>query len=159
MRPVPDARSHQFPIRVYFEDTDAGGMAYHASYLRWAERARTEAMRALGVEHRMMIERHNSILVVRRLEVEYAQPARLDEPLVVETRILALRGATMAVDQRVLRAEDGAALAALAVGLACVDRASLRPRRLPDALRAVIEDVLRSTPPPGGGAPAEPTTG
>ena len=154
MRPAPpDAPAHRLPIRVYFEDTDAGGMAYHASHIRWAERARTEAMRALGLDHRSMIERHGSILVVRRLEVEYALPARLDDLVTVETRILALRGATMEVDQRVLR-EDGAALAALRVGLASVDRETLRPRRLPDSLRAALGEVLRVSADGGDGAAA-----
>jgi acyl-CoA thioester hydrolase len=153
MRPAPDAPAHRLPIRVYFEDTDAGGMAYHASHLRWAERARTEAMRAIGLDHRTMIERHNSILVVRRIEVEYALPARLDDLLTVETRILAVRGATMEVDQRVLR-EDGAALAALRVGLASVERTSLRPRRLPDSLRAALGEVLRASTDEGDGSGA-----
>jgi acyl-CoA thioester hydrolase len=90
--PQPD-RVHRHPIRVYFEDTDAGGMAYHATYLRWAERARTESLRALGLPHQQMIERHHSLLVVRRVEVEYLRPARLDAALVVETAILRVTGA------------------------------------------------------------------
>ena len=143
--PPPGIPAHAFPIRVYFEDTDAGGMAYHATYLRWAERARTEALRDMHMPHQQMIERHNSILVVRRLDVEYAAPARLDDSLVVETRVLAVRGVTMRLDQRMLRGAD--TLAALGVELACVDRDSLRPRRIPEPWRS----ALGSTAP--GGAP------
>jgi acyl-CoA thioester hydrolase len=134
---VPDAPAHRFPIRVYFEDTDAGGMAYHATYLRWAERARTEALRDMGLPHQAMIEEHNSILVVRRAEVEYWRPARLDDALVVETRVIAVKGVTMALDQRMLL--DGETLAALRVELACVDRTTLRPRRIPEAWRSALE--------------------
>ncbi|MFC7552089.1 thioesterase family protein [Pseudoroseomonas wenyumeiae] len=65
---------HRFPLRVYFEDTDAGGIVYHANYLRWAERARTESLRAIDLPHQLMIQRHASMLVVRRLEVEYVAP-------------------------------------------------------------------------------------
>lgn len=137
MRQPPDAPAHRFPIRVYFEDTDAGGMAYHATYLRWAERARTEALRDMGLPHQAMIEEHNSILVVRRAEVEYWRPARLDDALVVETRVIAVKGVSMALDQRVLL--DGEVLAALRIGLACVDRTTLRPRRIPEAWRSALE--------------------
>ena len=137
---------HRFPIRVYFEDTDAGGMAYHASYLRWAERARTEALRDAGLPHQAMIVQHNTILVVRRLEGEYSRPARLDDALMVETGVLAVRGVTVALDQRVLL--DGALLASLRVELACVDRHSLAPRRIPEPWRS----ALGGAPAPGAGA-------
>ena len=69
--------THEHPIRVYYEDTDAGGVAYHASYLRWAERARTESLRDLGLPHSAMQQNHGCFLVVKRLSVEYARPARL----------------------------------------------------------------------------------
>ena len=139
---------HRFPVRVYFEDTDAGGMAYHATYLRWAERARTEALRDAGLPHQAMIVQHNTILVVRRVEVEYARPARLDDALEVETRVLAVRGVTVALDQRMLM--DGATLASLRVELACVDRHSLRPRWIPEPWRSALEGAPAS----GGGARA-----
>src|SRR5436853_594464 len=102
---------HRFPIRVYFEDTDAGGMAYHASHLRWAERARTESLRESVHPHQSMIDGHNALLVVRRIEVEYWRPARLDDGLVVETSIRRVTPVQLVLDQRVLR--DGERLAAL----------------------------------------------
>lgn len=133
--------AHRFPVRVYFEDTDAGGVAYHASYLRWAERARTESLRAMHLPHALMMERHNTMLVVRRIEVAYVRPARLDEPLIVETRIRAVGAATLDLDQRVLREEGEAELARLAVGLVCVRGdpaagADLRPARIPEPWRS-----------------------
>ena len=137
MRTPPDSPAHAFPIRVYFEDTDAGGMAYHATYLRWAERARTESLRDMGLPHSLMMERHASILVVRRIEVEYWRPARLDDALVVETRIIAAKAVTLVLDQRMVQGE--VTLAALRVELACVDRHGLRPKRIPEPWRSALE--------------------
>jgi acyl-CoA thioester hydrolase len=148
----PAAPAHRFPIRVYFEDTDAGGVAYHANYLRWAERARTESLRAMGLPHQHMIDRHDSLLVVRRVEVEYWRPARLDDAIVVETRVVAVRGVTLTLDQRMVMAgpEAGAEpLAALRVQLACVDRAELRPRRIPEPWRSALEAASPPAAPPG----------
>ncbi len=139
MKHPPPGPAHSFPIRVYFEDTDAGGMAYHANYLRWAERARTESLRDMGLPHQLMMERHHSILVVRRIEVEYWRPARLDDAIVVETRVMAVRGVTLLLDQRMVRGEE--ALAALHVELACIDRHSLRPKRIPEPWRAALGGV------------------
>ncbi len=137
-RPPPEVPVHAHPVRVYFEDTDAGGMAYHATYLRWAERGRTEALRAMEMPHQRLVEGHNSILVVRRVEVEYAAPARLDDALVVETRVLAVRGVTMRLDQRMRLEDGGATLAVLGVELACVDKDTLRPRRIPEPWRSAL---------------------
>jgi acyl-CoA thioester hydrolase len=130
--------AHRHAVRVYFEDTDAGGVAYHANYLRWAERARTESLRAMHLPHALMMERHNSMLVVRRIEVEYVRPARLDEPLIVETRIRALGAATLDLDQHVLREEGGAELARLRVGLVCVRVDGLRAARIPEPWRSEL---------------------
>ncbi len=74
----PDGR-HRYAVRVYYEDTDAGGVVYHASYLRFAERARTEALRDLGIPHADLLQRFTLMFVVRRIEVDYLRPARLDE--------------------------------------------------------------------------------
>jgi len=134
----PAAPAHSFPIRVYFEDTDAGGMAYHANYLRWAERARTESLRAMGLPHQLMMERHDSLLVVRRIEVEYWRPARLDDALLVESRVIAVRGVTLRLDQRMVPEAGGEALAALRVDLACIDRHTLRPKRIPEPWRSAL---------------------
>jgi acyl-CoA thioester hydrolase len=139
---------HRYPLRVYFEDTDAGGVAYHANYLRWAERARTESLRDIGLPHHLLMERHGSLLVVRRIEVAYLRPARLDDAVVVETRVLKAGAASLEVGQDVVAAEargKDAVLARLKVGLVCVSQESLRPVALPEpwrsALRPVLEDA------------------
>ncbi|MBW8270045.1 YbgC/FadM family acyl-CoA thioesterase [Caldovatus aquaticus] len=163
--PSPSPRRvHRHPVRVYFEDTDAGGMAYHASYLRWAERARTESLRALGLPHQEMMDRHGTFLVVRRVEVEYLRPARLDESLVVETAVLRATGARLVVEQTVRRAAgpaagDGAeeagageALARLLVGLVCVARGSLRPAPIPEPWRTTLRGLVSPPAAPGDAA-------
>ena len=137
---------HHYPVRVYFEDTDAGGMAYHANFLRWAERARTESLRELGLPHQEMMERHNSLLVVRRIEVEYWRPARLDDSLMVETTVLRVTGAQVLLDQTVREHGENAAgerIAGLKVGLVSVDRVSLRPVPLPEPWRSVLRGLVR----------------
>lgn len=144
MKQPPNSPAHAWPLRVYFEDTDAGGMAYHANYLRWAERARTESLRSMGLPHQMLMEDYDSILVVRRIEVEYWRPARLDDPVVVETRVIAVRGVTILLDQRVVPGDGGVGmgqgpLAAMRVELACIDRHGLRPKRIPEPWRSALE--------------------
>lgn len=136
---------HRYNLRVYFEDTDAGGMAYHARYLHWAERARTESLRAIGLPHQFMIERHNAMLVVRRIEVEYWRPARLDDPVVVETAIVRVTGAQILLSQTVRAAAEGTGeagerLAGLKVGLVCVGQGSLKPVPLPEPWRSALRD-------------------
>jgi acyl-CoA thioester hydrolase len=131
--------AHQFTLRVYFEDTDAGGIVYHAAYLRFAERARTEWLRELGLPHRQLIDQSGLIFVVKRLAIEYHRPARLDESLVVETRVAGIGGASVALRQRIRRGGEG--IATLDVALACVRLATGRPERIPATLRALIRPV------------------
>ena len=136
-------RIHRYNLRVYFEDTDAGGMAYHARYLHWAERARTESLRAIGLPHNLMIERHRALLVVRRVEVEYWRPARLDDAVVVDTAILRVTGAQILLSQTVRAAEGvGERLAGLMVGLVCVGQGSLKPVPLPDPWRSALMGLV-----------------
>ncbi|WP_419896737.1 YbgC/FadM family acyl-CoA thioesterase [Roseomonas sp. USHLN139] len=132
---------HRWPVRVYFEDTDAGAIAYHASYLRWAERGRTESLRAINLPHQVMIERHASMLVVRRIEVEYVAPARLDESLVVETTLRRFGGASLELAQDI-RDEAGGTKARLIVGLVCVRADGMRPVAVPEPWRAAFKAAL-----------------
>lgn len=128
---------HRYQLRVYFEDTDAGGVVYHASYLRFAERARTEALRDAGVPHSELQDRHGLLFVVRRLEIDYLRPARLDALLTIETETLALGGASVTLRQRVLD-EGGQAVADAQVLLVCITADTLRAVRIPEAWRAVL---------------------
>lgn len=123
---------HRMPIRVYYEDTDAGGVVYYANYLRYAERARTELLRAIGFESSDMMATEGLALAVRRVAAEYLRPARLDDLLTVETRITAVKGASMDMRQVVRR--DGEALVEMDLTVACIT-VDGRPARLPKDLR------------------------
>jgi acyl-CoA thioester hydrolase len=146
-----DGKRHLYPVRVYYEDTDAGGIVYHAAYLHFAERARTEMMRLTAVGHGALLAEHGVQLAVHRCSLEFRRPARLDDALVVATRVSAVSGATVTLAQDVLRATDPARddparddflnLVALSLRLVTLDR-QLRPARLPDALRAAVSNYL-----------------
>ena len=130
---------HRYAVRIYYEDTDAGGVVYHANYLRLAERARTEALRDLGVPHADMISQHGVMFMVRRIKVDYLSPALLDDSLVVVTEPLAVRAASVDLRQRVVRMEQQERnLAVLEVQLACVRLSDQRPGRLPARWREAL---------------------
>ncbi|MEJ0017670.1 MAG: tol-pal system-associated acyl-CoA thioesterase [Acetobacteraceae bacterium] len=135
---VPDGR-HRYAVRVYYEDTDAGGVVYHASYLRYAERARTEALRDAGIPHAELVSRFTLMFVVRRIEVDYLRPARLDDSLTVVTEPLAVGGATVTLRQDVRGPEGSCAV--LTVRLACVKPGEGKPGRLPQRWRTVLGDM------------------
>src|ERR1700722_11269286 len=97
---TPDGR-HCYAVRVYYEDTDAGGVAYHAAYLRFAERARTEALRDLGIPHSELLGQFSLMFMVRRIEVDYLRSARLDDSLTVVSKPLAVGGASLLLRQDV----------------------------------------------------------
>lgn len=134
---------HVFPIRVYYEDTDAGGIVYHATYLRYAERARTEMLRIMGVDHGELRREHDASIVVRRLGAEFEGPARLDDLVEVETVAEGLTGARLRLRQHVR--SQGMTLVRLNLVLGCVN-GSGRPRRWPAPVAAAFGRVL---PPPG----------
>jgi len=123
-----------WPIRVYWEDTDAGGVVYHASYLRFLERARTEWLRALGVDQQRVREDHGVVFVVRDMEIEFLLPARLDDELDVTVETGERRSASMVFSQRIVRRADGAALVAARVRAACIEAATFKPCRIPNHL-------------------------
>jgi acyl-CoA thioester hydrolase len=140
---------HVWPVRVYFEDTDAGGVVYYANYLKFIERARTEMLRAKGWDHLRLAQEHGVSIVVRNCALEYVAPARLDDALEVRSRITKIGGATLAIRQEVVRAmssntELGGSGPTLLVGadvrLACVD-AAFQPVRLPEALRRAFSHI------------------
>jgi acyl-CoA thioester hydrolase len=135
----PSFGSHHFNIRIYYEDTDAGGVVYHANYLRFAERARTEALRDAGAPHAELVASHGLMFMVRRVKMDYLAPARLDDRLVVATTTLKLRGASVDLRQSVLR--DGAVLAVLELQMVCVRCADGRPDRIPRRWLDVLDAV------------------
>jgi len=130
---------HRFPIRVYYEDTDAAGIVYYANYLKFAERARSEWLREIGGDEAKALRASGLLFVVRRCEVDYLQPARLDDLLEVATRVTGIAGATLDLDQTVRRGDTD--LVVMKVTLACLNSAG-RPARLPAALRTALATLL-----------------
>jgi acyl-CoA thioester hydrolase len=128
---------HRFPCRVYYEDTDAGGLVYHANYLKYAERARTEMLRLLGIEQEKYAREPGVLFAVRTCNAEFLAPARLDDSLVVESRLAELGGASLQLRQSVRREQKE--LVHLFLRIVCIDRAG-RPVRLPPELRSLLTE-------------------
>ena len=119
---------HQFNLRVYYEDTDAGGIVYHANYLKFAERARTEFLHQLGLSNSQMLKQ-DIAFVVSKIEIDYKKPALLEEILTVETSIEKMGAATFILRQNVMR--QGELIAGLKVCVAIVSLSEKRPVRIP----------------------------
>lgn len=120
---------HALPVRVYYEDTDAEGIVYYANYLRFMERGRTELLRAAGLTHSELLAERGLGYAIRRLEVDYKVPAVLDDLLTVRTWIDTVRGASMTMGQRIVRAD--VEILSATVEVVCLDLARHRPTRLP----------------------------
>jgi acyl-CoA thioester hydrolase len=133
-------RRHVLPVRVYFEDTDFSGLVYHATYLRWCERGRSDFLRLLGNDHQALLTgaagREPAAFVVRRMQIEYLRPARIDEVLEVTTRAKEWSAATLTLDQRISRAGRDLFTAEVMVVLIS---ASGKPLRLTSALREALQ--------------------
>lgn len=135
-----DIKSFQIAFRVYYEDTDAGGIMYYANYLKFAERARTELLRSLGYQQQTLREEEGLGFVVRRLEVDYHHPAKLDDQLMVDTIVSSLQRSSLTMTQRLIRDRD--VLAKLEVQLVCVDAVG-KPVRMPDVMQAAFKHVVQ----------------
>ncbi len=135
-----EGRAHLLPVRVYYEDTDFTGVVYHANYLRYFERGRSDFLRLAGADHRALLDVESPIaFVVTRMEIEFQRPARIDDALVVSTTYDAVRGARFAISQRLTR--DGEPIASAQVAVASIDLAG-RPRRPPPDLMARLQPFL-----------------
>ena len=134
-----DGPLHRFAVRAYFEDTDLSGVVYHANYLRWFERARSDMLRLLGINQRAAQEAGEGAYAVAELTIRYAAPARLDDDVLIESRVEEMRAASCRMHQRATR--DGLLLseAHLRIGFVGTDG---RPRRQPEAWRAAFSQIL-----------------
>ena len=128
---APD--SYRWPVRVYWEDTDAGGVVYHASYLRFMERARTEWLRGQGVDQSAVRAATGLAFLVRDMQIEFLKPAMLDDELSVTVEVKERRAASILFGQTISRA-DGMALIRAQVRVACVDLERMRPAQIPSGL-------------------------
>jgi len=134
-----DGRAHYFPVRVYYEDTDLSGIVYHANYLKWFERARSDLLRLLGIDQRAAQEAGEGTYAVADLTIRYAAPARLDDAVVIESRPVELRAASCRLHQTAKRDDELLAEQTLRVGFIGADG---RPKRQPDAWRAAFATLM-----------------
>jgi acyl-CoA thioester hydrolase len=125
---------HEWPVRVYYEDTDAEGVVYFANYLKFMERGRTEWLRSLGVEQDQLRSTHGLCFTIAATDARFLRPARFNECLTVRTRLADAGRARFTLDQAVHRATDGEALVSARCVAACVDVHTFRPRRIPAGL-------------------------
>lgn len=130
-----DGARHLYAVRVYYEDTDLSGITYHANYLRWFERARSDLLRMLEIDQRAAIEAGEGAYAVSEINLKYLRPARLDDDVVIETTCTELGAASCRMHQRAWRGDELLAEANLRVGFITPDG---RPRRQPDAWRAAF---------------------
>lgn len=127
-----------WPVRVYYEDTDAGGVVFYANYLKFFERARTEMLRAIGYEQDELIANEGIIFVVRSVQVDYLSPARFNEQLQVSAEVSLAKKASLTFEQVITRGDD--VLCRGSVRIACLDAQTMRPKAIPETLfRSILE--------------------
>ena len=119
---------HYFALRVYIEDTDLGGVVYHANYLRFLERARSDLLRSLGIDQRVAFENGEGIYAVTEMHIKYSRPARLEDELVIVSHVAEIRGASCVIEQKILRGHD---ILAKAMVTAAFLNSEGRPKRQP----------------------------
>ena len=127
---------HTVSYRVYYEDTDAGGVVYHARYLHFAERARTEMLRSLGYENQKLRDEEGLLFVARNMDIHFIKPARLDDMLTIETCVTEIKNSSFVMNQRIMRESES--VADINVLLVCVEDRDFKPVRMP----AVIKEAF-----------------
>lgn len=144
---APEGRRHVLPVRVYFEDTDFSGLVYHGSYVRWCERGRSDFLRLLGGDHRRLIDGSDggepAAFVVRRMNIDFLKPSRIDEVLEVETRVKQVGAASLTLVQTIRRGETAIAEAEVTVVLISV---AGKPLRISEALREAFRESGKGDP-------------
>lgn len=150
---VLDGRAHRLRIRVYYEDTDVGGVVYYANYLKFCERGRSDFLRLLGIDQVVLMEGGDpTFFVVRRAEVDYLRPARLDDVVEVVTELTELRSAALTMNQVIHRGDQVLARAKILVAAVSGDG---RPRRIPAHIRHIFNMLVCSDAPSPGQELAE----
>ena len=148
------APGFSFQVRVYWEDTDAGGVVFYANYLKFFERARTEWLRHLGVEQQALRDSTGAMFVVTDTQLSYLAPARLDDQLRVTVELRAQGTASMTLAQQAWRGSSLLAKGQIRIG--CVDAATFRPRRMPAAITSVLLPAEQAPTRPGPDQPTQP---
>jgi acyl-CoA thioester hydrolase len=128
-----------WPVRVYYEDTDAGGVVYHSQYLNYLERTRTEWLRNLGYEQTKMREEYGIVFVVRHIQIDFIKPARFDDALMVSATIAGKSGVSLKFNQTIMR--DSELLIQAKVDVVCVDVNKFKPTRIPQQMLKHLESI------------------
>jgi len=132
----------EWSLRVYYEDTDSGGVVYYANYLKFMERARTEFLRRLGFEQDRLIEQKNIIFAVRSVQLDYNLPARFNDELMVETTLIELKKASMLFEQKIHRKhQPNQVLCQGRIRIACLQADTFKPRAIPEALSRTLMET------------------
>jgi acyl-CoA thioester hydrolase len=131
-------KTFYWPIRVYYEDTDAGGVVFYANYLKFFERARTEMLRALGFEQDDLIVKNGIIFAVRSIEVDYLRPALFNEQILVSAEVVLAKKVSVTFEQAITRGDD--VLCKSTVRIACLDAKTLRPKEIPENLLELLKN-------------------
>lgn len=141
MGDISEQTGFRWPVRVYYEDTDAGGVVYHASYLRFFERARTEFLRSLGFEQDELRTRHGILFAVRSMQVDYVKAARFNEMLWVSAEVDQLKSASLTFKQQAVR-QDNELVCETRVRVVCLVAETFRPTAIPDFLLQQLNNDL-----------------
>jgi len=130
-----------WPVRIYYEDTDAGGVVFNANYLKYLERARTEWLLAMGYGQTGLMKEFGIIFAVRRVEIDYLLPAKLDDALTVVSTITKVSGASLIFEQRVQRDQDQSTLCDSVIKIACLSQNELKPTAIPKEIREKFKNA------------------
>ena len=140
-RPAPASRTHTLDVRIYYEDTDAGGVVYYANYLKYMERGRTEWLRALGVDQSDVAREYGRVFMVVSLEIKYLRPARLDDLITVRSEVTRMGRASLNFAQQIYC--NGELLTQGTVQVGCVDAITMRPAGMPPQVRTKLELTIQ----------------
>jgi len=132
-------KTFSLPVSIYFEDTDSGGMVYHANYLKFMERARTEWLRSLGINQHHLKYREHIMFVVHRIDIEYKLPAHFNDALVVKSELLEIGSSKIEFRQMIYRDEE--MLIDAHVDIACIDSEKFKPVRIPSTVKQTMESL------------------
>lgn len=134
---------HKYQVRIYYEDTDAGGIVYHANYLRYAERARTEMLRDLGYIHSELLKERGIGFVVRKIDIDYQKPAVLDDVLTVHSKITRVGGASFDIQQTIKKNDE--VICEINLVLVCMNVGNFSATRLPNEIKTLFEKQNQET--------------
>jgi acyl-CoA thioester hydrolase len=132
-------KTFSFPVRIYFEDTDSGGVVYHSNYLKFMERARTEWLRSVGIDQRHLKHQERIMFVVHRIDIQYKLPARFNDDLIVKSELIDIGSSKIEFRQMIYR--DNELLIDASVDVACIDSEKFKPVRIPSTVKKTMESL------------------